>query len=193
MIKNKVPTIGIIAEDESDFCSIRILIRRIAKNDNINMKKFLGKGCGKIKRKCNAWAHQLIKRGCSFLIIVHDLDNNNINTLRQLLVDALSPNPFKKHLICIPIQEFEAWLLSDPDAIRTAMKLNKNPNIKGLPENIESPKEYLGKVIDITSKGEKIYNNTKHNEKIAANLNINKAKKCTSFIPLFQFVNTNYN
>lgn len=193
MSKILLPSIGIIAEDESDFFSLRILIRRIAKNDHIDMKKFLGKGCGKIKRKCNAWAYQLMKKGCSLLIILHDLDSNNLDDLKQKISNALEPNPFKKHLIFIPIQELEAWFLSDPDAIKKGVNLKKNPNIKGLPEYINSPKEYLSKVIDIASKGEKIYNNTKHNEKIASVLSISKAKKCSSFIPLVDFVNTHLN
>jgi Domain of unknown function (DUF4276) len=193
MSRHATPSIGIIAEDESDYYSIRILIHRISGNKHISMKKFVGKGCGKIKRKCNAWANQFKQKGCSILIIVHDLDNNDIVSLRDKIIQALAPNPIDKHLICIPIQEFEAWLLSDPDAIKKGMKLNKKPNIKGLPENIQSPKEFLARVIDTASKGEKIYNNTKHNEKIAIELSLEKAKKCTSFIPFWNFVRTHIN
>jgi len=181
MNRTRLPYIGIIAEDESDYISIRVLIQRIVNNENIVMKKFVGKGCGKIKRKCNAWANQFKEKGCSVLLLIHDLDSNNIDDLRAKLNQALSPSPIEKHLICIPIQELEAWFLSDPDAIKKGMNLKKMPNVKGNPEYINSPKEHLERVIDIASSGEKIYIHTKHNEKIAKLISFHKAKKCKSF------------
>lgn len=191
MSKCAIRSIGIIAEDESDFCSIRILIQRLANTESISMKRFLGKGCGKIKRKCNSWANQFIIKGCSHLIIVHDLDTNNVKLLYEQISNALNPNPFKNYLICIPVQELEAWLLSDPEAIRKGMKLRKTPKIKYHPESINSPKEYLEKVVHQASDGEKIYIPTNHNEKIASELSLKKAKKCSSFIPLSEFISAN--
>ena len=83
----------------------------------------------------------------------------------------------------------EAWLLSDPDAIKKSMNLRKKPCIKGLPEHINSPKEYLGQLIYSASGGEKIYLNTKHNVKIAEVISIEKAKKlCPSFVFFYEFI-----
>lgn len=87
----------------------------------------------------------------------------------------------------------EAWLLSDPGAIKSAMKLRKTPNIKGLPENINSPKEYLGEVIRVASNGEIIYINTAHNEKIAQMLSVERAKtRCPSFVPFHDFIQEHF-
>lgn len=182
------PRIGIIAEDYSDVGSVKILIHRISGNSRIGTKKFIGRGCGKIKRKCNAWAYQLKLKGCSALIVIHDLDNNAIANLYKNIETSLSPCPIEKHLICIPVQELEAWLLSDPDAIKRAMKLKKAPKVKGIPEGINSPKEYLGSIILKASDGEKIYMNTVHNESIATALSISKALHCPSFKPFHHFV-----
>jgi hypothetical protein len=183
------PLVGVIAEDDCDVDSIRVLIHRIAKNKGIKINKFVGKGCGKLRRKCNAWARILSQKKCSVLILVHDLDANNLKDLRKRIQDSLDPCPIAKHLICIPVQEIEAWLLSDADAIKESMNLSKRPKVDGPPENIDSPKEYLEKLVYKTSGGEKIYLNTKHNAKIAEIVSIDKANKlCPSFQPFYEFV-----
>ena len=184
-----MPTVGIIAEDESDVNSARILIHRIAENNRIEIKKFVGGGCGKLRRKCSAWSHQLHQKGCSILIIIHDLDRNILSELNNKIQDLITPCPIRKNLICIPVQEFEAWFLSDLNAIQKSLKLRKTPKMKGYPENIHSPKETLGRLILKASDGEKDYINTTHNEIIAAHLSIEKAKRiCPSFRPFNNFI-----
>jgi len=193
MSKTRFPHVGIIAEDDCDVESAKVLIHRIANNNQIGIKKFVGQGCGRIMRKCNSWANQLKKRGCSVLIVIHDCDTNPLTDLYIKIKKALEPCIIANYLICIPVQEFEAWFLSDPDAIKTGMNLKKKPNIKGLPETINSPKEYLGKLIRKFSEGEKIYTNTKHNEKIAKKLSIEKVTKlCPSFVLFRNFIETNF-
>ena len=83
----------------------------------------------------------------------------------------------------------KAWLLSDPDAIKSGLNLSLKPKIKGFPETINSPKEHLAEVIHKFSKGEIIYMNTKHNEKIAKELSIEKVtQRCPSFVPFSNFI-----
>ena len=192
----RIQRVGIIAEDNSDADCAAVLIHRITNNDRIGIRRFVGKGCGKVKRKCYAWSEQLRQRGCSLLVLIHDLDGNDIEDLRTTLNGVLNgvfnPCPITIHLICIPVQELEAWLLSDPNAIKTAMHLNKSPNVKGQPETISSPKEHLGELIYRASKGEKIYIHTKHNPKITEALSISLVQsKCPSFIPFYDFVQSN--
>jgi hypothetical protein len=194
IMSKKNYSVGIIAEDSSDVNSAKILIKRISGNDRIGVKHFVGKGCGKIKRKCNSWAMLLKNRGCTVLIIIHDLDNSNLIDLRRKITVALDPCPFKTHYICIPVQELEAWLLSDPEAIRRGANLRRLPKIKGKPELINSPKEYLGEVIFRTSNKEKIYLNTKHNEMIVSELSFDKVNAlCPSFSRFYNFINENIN
>ena len=191
MSKSKHFYVGIIAEDESDVDAMRVLIERIAESESICIKKFVGKGCGKIKRKCNSWASTLKAKRCQCLILIHDLDKNHQTELKKQIEDALSPCPINPYLICIPVEELEAWLLADPDAIYAALNLDKIPKIPHNPESIKSPKEHIGTLVKRCSSNQKIYINTKHNKTIAEKLNIDKAKHCKSFIPFYQFVITN--
>jgi hypothetical protein len=186
---NKVKCIGIIAEDNSDFESSKILIKRIIKKENIRFKKAIGNGCGKIRRKANDYSSDLQKRGCNLLILLHDLDRFNLLDLKKELEEKLETAPIDNYFVCIPIEELEAWFLSDPNGIKHALNLKRAPNIKGLPEHILSPKEKLEELVSICSNKEKIYLNTKHNELIASKISIDKAKeKCISFKQFHDFL-----
>ena len=126
--------------------------------------------------------------------MIHDLDINNLNDLKTKIESSLKPCPFdiSKYLICIPIQELEAWLLSDPQAIKNSLNLKRLPKIDGLPFNINNPKEYLRDIIFIASNNEKRYLNTVHNKLISKELSIEKAKeKNPSFVPFYNFVKNN--
>lgn len=178
---------GIIAEDHSDVECAKILVRRMGVV--ASFRHFIGHGCGKITRKCNAWAQDLANRGCSKLLVIHDLDQRDLDRLMMELADALSPCPIKDYFICIPTQELEAWLLSDAKAIKKALNLKKDLNEIPNPEKIDSPKELLEKIVNRASNREKQYINTKHNPLIAANISLNKLhEKCSSFRGLKKFI-----
>jgi hypothetical protein len=84
--------------------------------------------------------------------------------------------------------EIEAWLLSDSNAIIRAMNLSQNfaqiPN----PQSIPDPKRKLGEIIYLRSGRTKRYINTKHNKKIAAEVDITNLRRCSSFLPLESFL-----
>lgn len=190
---NASKKVGIIAEDISDVLSARVMIHRIAGNDKIGVEKFFGKGCGKVKRKCFKWAEILKRKECCVLILIHDRDDCSVSSLLEELQQAIRPCPINNYLICIPVQELEAWILGDPDAIKLGMNLRLTPKVKGMPENINSPKEYLGNVVRKASGGEKLYVNTKHNEMIVRHLNFLKVSaRCPSFTPFLEFVKLHF-
>ncbi len=191
MSSKRPPKVGIIAEDDSDVESAKILIRRIADKDKITFKKFVGQGCGRIKRKCHSWALNLHLKGCRYLILIHDLDRNELKKLKSDLEDAVSPSPITPYLICIPVEEMEAWWLSDPAAIKNALNLKNIPKIIGNPQDIQSPKEHIGKLVNQYSEKTKVFLNTEHNPVIAEHLDLIKARQCNSFIPFFDFVSEN--
>jgi hypothetical protein len=55
---------GIIAEDDSDVAVLRELTLSLLKPSRIGFKHFVGHGCGKLRRKCRAWACNLVRQGC---------------------------------------------------------------------------------------------------------------------------------
>lgn len=189
-MKNK--PIGIIAEDISDVNTVKVLIQRIA-NKNVSEKHHLGYGSGKILSKCSGWAKSLYQRNCGVLIVIHDSDTNPAQEIYNNIQKKLATCLFNKYLICIPIQELEAWLLSDPAGIKKAMNLENMPTIKGNPEDINSPKEYLERLVWTVSLRTKIYINTKHNEKIVSQISLDKVyKKCKAFQPFHKFIKDNF-
>jgi len=165
-----------------------VLLRRITGKKNIGFKNFVGGGCGKIRRKSDDWAKQLKSRGCQVLIIVHDLDRNNYQDLYKTIEDGLKPFIIKNTFISIPVEEMEAWLLSDSKGVKTALNLPKEIKTYHHPERVNSPKEVLGREIEKASNDTKIYLNTKHNPLIAKHVNIATLNaKCESFKKLHLF------
>lgn len=180
--------VGLIAEDESDIESLKELLKKITGKSNISFRHFVGRGCGKIKRKAKDWAKELESKGCKVLILVHDLDKNKYDDLYKQIDCSLHPYVINETLINIPIEEMESWLLADEEAIKKALKLKKITKVYHKPESVTSPKEVLAKEIEKASDKTKIYLNTKHNALIAKSLNIDCVKKkCKSFEALCDF------
>lgn len=185
---SKVKSIGLIVEDDSDYNCLVTIIKRIAKKQNIKFKKVIGNGCGKIKKKALAWSENLHQRGCNVLILVQDLDRNDLLALKTELEKTLATSPISTKLVCIPIEELEAWLLSDQKGLKETFNLKRIPKITGKPETINSPKEILRDLIYSCSDKNVLYI-TKHNEKIAEDISIELIEqKCPSFAELRTFV-----
>lgn len=186
---SKIKGIGIIAEDSSDYESSKAIIKRIINKKNITFKKAIGNGCGKLRRKALDYAVDLKKRGCNLIIVIHDLDRNDLNILRTELEKIVDGCSKIEKFVCIPVEELEAWFLSDPAGLKDALKLKRVPSIKRPPETITSPKEFLRDLIFSCSDKEKIYINTKHNELISQSISLELMKqKCPSFQLLFDYV-----
>lgn len=178
--------IGVIAEDISDVDVIEEIIAKKRKRNYFKIKKFVGHGCGKVRSKCRDWASNLRIQRCALLIVMHDLDENNLDELRAELQNALCPSPIAKHIIVIPIREIEAWLLADHHAINKTfgLHLKKITN----PEEIRRPKERLRDLVYLKSNKSKVYVNTIHNRRIAANASLKELGRCSSFVPLNDFL-----
>lgn len=183
------PLIGIIAEDESDVECIKHFIRRNKPEKQIGFKKFVGHGCGRIHKKANAWANNFKTQGCNSIILVHDLDRNDKDELYKNICDAFLPSPIKKYCICIPIEELEAWLLSDIIAIKKVFNIKTQIKLPNYPEKIPSPKEYLNKIVRKATNKKVDYINTIHNKKIAEIISLKKMySKCETYREFQDFV-----
>ena len=179
--------IGVIAEDMSDVEVIKILLKKTSAK-KFSTAQFVGKGCGPLKKKIPGWCKAFKQKGVHAVLVVHDLDKNDQDQLQQKLAALLPANMFATATVVIPIEELEAWLLSDEIAIQKALKLQDTPKPVHHPETIESPKEHLGTLVKQYSKGGlKQYVNTVHNAQIAQNMSIAKLSKCKSFTAFSAF------
>jgi hypothetical protein len=176
---------GIIAEDDSDVAVLRELTLSLIKPHHIGFKKFVGHGCGKLRRKCGAWATNLAMQGCPWVAVVHDLDDYNVGDLRNELTKAISPARLRARIVLLPKREIESWLLYDASAIALAFNARNAPKLPGAPESLVDPKQFLGDLIWKCYR--KDYLNTVHNERIALNINVSRLRHSTSFSPFPKF------
>lgn len=88
----------------------------------------------------------------------------------------------------VPVQELEAWFLSDLNAVKKIFRnLNLNPDYPQ-PELLNNPKEILRHRLKGLKPVPK-YVNGIHNPQIASSLDIDVVlRKCRSFSPLFDLV-----
>ena len=171
--------IGIIAEEDNDVDVLRELTCKILQEKRFSFKKFVGHGCGKLRQKCRAWAFSLLKQGCSFLVVVHDLDERKEHELRAELEGKIGKIQFTLTVILIPVREIEAWLLSDPKALKRVFRMSRIPKITTRPETIPNPKRFLSNLV--SSHSRKQYINTIHNRQIANQLILESLNRCPSF------------
>lgn len=179
--------LGIIAEDQSDVAVVKVLTERL-RGSSIAVKSFVGNGCGRIVGKSEAWSRDLWRAGCNFLLVVHDLDERSYGELEIELNRAIARSPIGRFSIVIPVKEIEAWLLSDELAISKYFNLKKRLKHIANPENVDKPKERLGRLIYQATSGAKRYVNSIHNEKIAKEVTLSKLRRCRSFGRLEDFV-----
>lgn len=178
--------IGIIAEDLSDFEVLRTLTRRMLLPHEVGFSRFVGHGCGKLRRKCRAWAEILVRKGCSFIVVVHDLDRNDRRILRRQLEDAVAGLSAQGTIVLIPMAEIEAWLLYDNQALGKAFRRTKCPKLPGNPESLPDPKSTLARLVWRIYK--RRYVTTLHNARIAEHVRIALLKRATSFAPYRPFI-----
>lgn len=179
-------SIGVIAEDKSDISVINEIFLKYMEHSDFKVHKFVGGGCGKLRQKCSSWTDMLFKQGCEHVIVIHDLDRNIEIELKEMLDKKVPKKKYPNSLIVIPIEELEAWLLTDATALQKAFNMRKKPKPRKAVERIDSPKEYLEKLVWLTDR--KRYLNTVHNQKIASHTTLTNLKRCKSFIPLDAYI-----
>jgi len=174
--------IGVIAEEYNDVEVLDAITAKLIPASRFKIKPFVAHGCGKLKLKCQKWAQNLFSRGCTVLVVLHDLDTIDARQepkLRQLLESSIQKTDFRFKTVLIPIEEMEAWLLTDASVLRRVFNMRAIPKIPKNPETIRDPKEFLEGLVERHSNSE--YLNTVHNRKIAAALPLTSLNRCRSF------------
>lgn len=178
--------IGVIVEDQSDFEVLYALTAKIIPQNAFRMKKILARGSSQMRRKCGAWADNLVRRGCECVVVVHDLDEHDEDALRDSVDLALECCTGLIYLIVIPRREIEAWLLSDANALKTVFNMRRLPKVPNNPERVRDPKSVIRQLV--WSSAKRRYLHTIHNGSIANAIRIKELGKCPSFLPYPAFV-----
>ncbi len=180
---------GVIAEDDSDFRVARVIIHRLG-GERLTIRRRVTNGCSKLDQKLGIWQSQLVDEGCNALIVLRDLDRNVLNSLndegalRRRLEQAEVPTGVSR-LICIPIEELEAWFWSDPKVVQTVGRGQGKASAS--PHRIARPKEELIR-LSMKASGRPLHSSN-DNEKLAQILDLDLcAQRCVSFRNFRNFV-----
>ncbi len=179
---------GVIGEDRSDVETLTVLIRRLAKDDGVPVKRKGYGGCSQMLRKGAKQLKLFLGLGCDRFIVCYDADRENPKLRYEQVAEMVVKPSGLSNLMCIliPVQELEAWILADVSA---GANIFQNWDVKEIsnPEGIANPKEHLEK---LSKKGSRPrYSHATHNEKIASHVDLDKVQqKCPSFLPLVHLV-----
>ena len=174
--------LAILAEDDSDADVLTHLVRRRLSNEGLRIKRKGYCGCGELCRKGFRDIKSWIAGGLTSVIVCHDADAPSPDVARRKVQEAIiAPSRFEgPKCIAVPVQEMEAWIIADEDAINAVIP---SFQFKGhrQPETISSPKEWLVKQ-SRASNGKPLYSSTTFNPAVARNLRFETvSSKCPSF------------
>jgi hypothetical protein len=186
--------IGILAEDRTDCEALETLILRIGRRSSqisIRTKHYSHGGCSRLRRKAETNLQDLAIQGYEAAVLLHDLDRNPANgelnsepDLRRQLETIRVPAGLRR-LICVPIEELEAWFWADPEVVRFVGRGKGEAHAN--PHSIKKPKEAL----TLLSRGgnRRPRYSTSDNARLAARLDLELcARRCPSFHALARFV-----
>ena len=137
-----------LGEDDSDIQTLRVLIRRLANDETLPIRGKGFDGCGKLLKDGWKFLKTLPELGCTRFIIAHDADQRDTNKVKRELIDKIIKPSGVKTSIClllVPVQEIEAWLLADIEAVSNIFK-QWQPKPELNPESIVHAKEHLEKL-----------------------------------------------
>ena len=181
---------GILGEDDSDVATLKVLVRRLAKDESLRIKGKGYSGAGELLRK-GAKQLNLLKvlHSCKRFIVCHDADGPDPEPKHALVNERIVKCSEVSDACCIliPVQELEAWILADIESAVNVFPSWRPAAIQN-PEKIASPKEHLEK-LSRDDKQRPRYSHAVHNEKMARHLDLEKVRrKCPAFSVLVEFV-----
>ncbi len=180
---------GILGEDRSDVATLKVLVRRLARNESLSVKAKGYSGCAEMLRKGARQLKLFRSLHCTRFIVCHDADGPDPRPKRDLVRERIiRPSGIDAgYCIVVPVQELEAWILADIESASNIFPSWTPPAIDN-PEQVLSPKEHLEK-LSRDSRQRPRYSHATHNERMAAHLDLVKvSKKCPAFRQLEAFV-----
>lgn len=180
-----------MGEDGTDVATLEVLLRRmIPRTVGVTRRAPpQGRGgCAKLRRAAKAYLQDFQRSGCSLAILLHDLDlsgaNNELNDERRLRreLEAIPVPPGLERLVCIPVEELEAWFWSDQALLD---RIGDNARALASPHTLKKPKE---KLMALSWRSRRGYS-TNDNPELARILDLDIcARRCPAFAELREAV-----
>ncbi len=179
---------GILGEHRSDAETVKVLVRRLARNQDLSIKIKGYEGCGELRKKGARQLQAFAALGCSKFIVCHDADGPDPARSRSAVEREITgPAGVTPFCIVIPVHEIEAWILADIQAV-TRVFTGWRPEPIANPEGIAKPKEHLER-LSAEGLSRPRYAHATHNPRVAAYLDVDLVLSvCPSFVPLAAFV-----
>ena len=187
---------SILAEDKSDVACLEVLIKRLKNNNSEKIKGKGFNGCGNMLNQGKRALKTHEQLGCNQFIICYDRDKDTVQQRYQEVISKIikpSGIKIKKDNICIliPVEEIEAWILADIQAVSEVLPSWKPTQNFPSPESVINPKEKLKQLSQI-KKSRPLYDHETHNQDILKYVNLDTVKnKCASFRTLAKFIEEN--
>jgi hypothetical protein len=181
---------GIIGEDDSDAATLKVLVHRLADNWSLTVRAKGYDGGAQMLRKGAGQLRLFAGLGFMRFVVSYDSDGHDPEARRKEVMEKVVIPAGLQNNCCvlIPIQEIEAWILADIQAVNKVFSSWKPDPIPNSPESIESPKEFLERLSRNTKK-KPIYHHATHNQIVAKHLCLDTIRRrCPSFMPLVRFV-----
>jgi len=183
---------GILGEDSSDVETLTVIVRRLAGNESLPIKTKGFGGSGGLLTKGRRILELMAAQGCDRFVVCIDADGPNPQPNYQRVVESVTEPAEVDAAACIviPVQELEAWILADIQAVSRILSSWTPQPVKN-PEGIAKPKEHLVR-LSRKKNAKPRYITTVHNGRVAEYLNLGEVmRKCPSFLPLREFVLAN--
>jgi Domain of unknown function (DUF4276) len=187
-----VTKIGVLGEDATDCRALRVILQRILpKGVGVKTQAPPSGGCSALRRKAASYMQALRDAGCSAIVLVHDLDQDpersqpkNVHEVRAQLQRIPVPAGIDC-LICIPMEELEAWFWADQATLDRIAKGHGKASTA--PHTIRDPKGELRR-LSARAHGKKPVYSTNMNEELAKDLDLEVcAERCEAFRELRSF------
>lgn len=185
---------AILAEDRSDFLTLKELVWKLCGDTSISIK---GKGFGSGSELLKNGARDLTAlaqfRDVKTIFVCHDADDLNcVQKEEEVRKKVIAPAELnsKSAIPVIPISMIESWILADVNACRRVFTSMRALDEVHQPENIRQAKEYLERLCRDRPTVPR-YAHATHNRLIAPHLDLQKVyKRCPSFRIFAQHVDS---
>ncbi len=128
---------GIMGEDKTDVLTLEVILRRLIPREVAIKGRHPPKGaagCAALRKAAKTYMKDLKASGCTAMILLHDLDLNSANNelndearLRARLAAIPVPSGIER-LICIPVEELEAWFWADKNVLDRVGPVRRRPH-----------------------------------------------------------------